>query len=94
MLYSVIDSTAVVVVRAPSDRVTIACGGVQMVDTKPESRAAAPTLGDQGGTMIGKRYASEELELELLCTQAGAGTLAANGQPLELKRAKQLPSSD
>jgi len=35
-----------------------------------------------------------ELELEVLCTKAGAGALAANGRPLELKSPKPLPSSD
>jgi hypothetical protein len=44
--------------------------------------------------MIGKRYADEDLGLELLCSRGGAGALTANGEPLLLKGAKPLPSSD
>ena len=50
------------------------------------------SLGD--GPQLGKRYADEELGLELLCTRAGAGALTADGAVLGLKGAKPLPSSD
>ena len=43
---------------------------------------------------MGKRYAEDELGLELLCTQPGAGTLAVGDAPLPIKGAKPLPSSD
>ncbi len=49
---------------------------------------------DSGETLIGKRYVNEDESLELLCTKGGAGTLALDGTPLEIKQAKQLPSSD
>jgi hypothetical protein len=91
-LYSTVDSTAVIVVRAPETDVTITCGDAEMTTDKPaDDPAAAPT---QGGTLLGKRYADEELGLELLCTKAGAGALAVNGTPLEIKQAKPLPASD
>ena len=44
--------------------------------------------------MLGKRYADDEAGIELLCTQAGQGALFLNGEPLRLKEAKPLPSSD
>src|SRR3954470_10990971 len=91
-LYSAVDSTAVIVVRAPETEVTITCGDAEMTTDKPADDAtAAPT---QDGTLLGKRYADEELGLELLCTKAGAGALAVNGTPLEIKQAKPLPASD
>jgi hypothetical protein len=47
-----------------------------------------------GGTAIGKRYADDATGVELLCTKSGEGTLTLNGQPLQVKGAKPLPSSD
>jgi hypothetical protein len=46
------------------------------------------------GSALGKRYISEGIGLEVLCTKAGSGGLVARGIPLEEKRAKPLPSSD
>jgi hypothetical protein len=46
------------------------------------------------GTALGKRYAEEDLGIELLCTKAGEGDLFANGSRLLVKGAKPLPSSD
>jgi hypothetical protein len=94
-LMSTVCETQVVVVRAPTDEVELACGGAPLVDT---DAGAAPTgepdaaLAD--GTLIGKRYADEELGLELLCTRGGAGTLTCNGSVLGIKGAKPLPASD
>lgn len=92
-LYSTVDSTAVIVVRAPESDVTITCGGAEMTTEKPATEAAAaPPSPD--GTLLGKRYADEELGLELLCTKGGPGALEVNGTPLEIKQAKPLPASD
>ncbi|MFF3567541.1 hypothetical protein [Nocardia jiangxiensis] len=94
-LASTVDATTVVVVRWPDDDLKITCGGADMADP----REAAGTGGSadpaqQDGTQLGKRYADEELGVELLCTKAGQGTLALNGAPLPLKNAKPLPASD
>ena len=43
---------------------------------------------------MGKRYADDKSGIELLCTKGGAGALFLNGEPLGLKEAKPLPSSD
>jgi hypothetical protein len=47
-----------------------------------------------GGSLLGKRYADEDLGLELLCMKAGEGTLAVDGTAIPLRDAKPLPSSD
>ncbi|MFN2538747.1 MAG: hypothetical protein ABR549_11480 [Mycobacteriales bacterium] len=94
-LASTVDTTTVVIVRAPQDEVVITCGGAEMVDAKTGAGTggtADPAMQD--GTLLGKRYADEQLGLELLCSKAGTGTLAANGNPLAVKDAKALPSSD
>jgi hypothetical protein len=43
---------------------------------------------------MGKRYADEQIGLELLCTKPGQGTIAVNGVPLTLVGPKLLPASD
>lgn len=95
-LASTVDTTTVIVVRWPDDDLALTCGGAAMVDPRgPEAGAtntADPT--QLGGAQLGKRYADEELGVELLCTKAGQGTLALNGTPLPLKTAKPLPASD
>ena len=92
-LESVTCATQVVVVKAPPDDVDVRCGGEPMQDVgaggerRPISMAGDPTL-------VGKRYADEDLGLELLCTQAGEGSLSVADRPLLVKGAKPLPSSD
>lgn len=93
-LYSTVDSTAVIVVRATDADVTITCGGEEMTTDKPEGDGGAPAAPSPDGTLLGKRYTDEELGLELLCTKGGPGALAVNGSPLEIKQAKPLPASD
>lgn len=91
-LHSTVDTTALVVIKAPADPVTISISGTEVSDAKPE---AAPTDGPAGdGTQLGKRYADEELGLELLVSKPGSGTLEVNGSPLPLKDSKPLPASD
>ena len=95
-LSSPVDTTTVVVVRAPESDVEVTCAGVPLYDAKAGDAAPAGDAdpSQQDGTLLGKRYADEALGLELLCAKAGAGTLAANGTPLPLKDAKPLPASD
>ncbi len=94
-LHSAVCDTQVVLVRAPKDDVEIGCGGVPML-AEGEDAPAGATLDESlaDGTLIGKRYADEELGIELLCTKAGKGTLTVNGTPLAQKGAKPLPASD
>lgn len=87
--------TQVVVVKAPAGGgdVDVRCGGAPMRelgtggDPEPVTTEGEPTL-------LGKRYEDAELGLELLCTQGGAGSLAVGDEPLLVKGAKPLPSSD
>ena len=43
--------------------------------------------GFDGGTQLGKRYADEELGLEVLCTKAGEGSISVGETILEVKGA-------
>jgi hypothetical protein len=88
-------ATEVVVVRAPTDSVSLECGGHAMAPVG-EASAADLTLDAAftGGSLIGKRFADPESGLELLVTKAGEGSLAVDGISIPLKEAKPLPSSD
>jgi hypothetical protein len=58
------------------------------------ARSATAAGGADHGVVLGKRYVDEQSGLEVLCTKAGAGPLAADGRPLVIKAAKVLPASD
>lgn len=87
--------TQVVVVKAPKDQtdLDVRCGGAPMRELGAGGDRAA-MAGDGEATLLGKRYADEELGLELLCTQGGDGALSIGDTPLLVKGAKPLPSSD
>jgi hypothetical protein len=94
-LKSAVCETQVIAVRAPAGDVNITCGGQPLIpiDASPEA-ALSIEAGHDAGTLLGKRYADDEVGIELLCTKAGKGSLWLNGAPLGLKQAKALPSSD
>jgi hypothetical protein len=91
--HSNVCSTAVIVVRPADAEGELTCGGQPMLESPPTSRTGSPAPGLDGGTLIGKRY-EHESGLEVVCTKAGDGTLAFNGQPLTVKGPTPLPSSD
>ena len=94
-LHSAVCDTQVVVVRAPASAVELGCGGAPLLadgDDVPADATLDPALAE--GTLIGKRYAEEDIGIELLCAKGGAGTLTCNGTPLLVKGAKPLPASD
>jgi hypothetical protein len=92
---SAVDSTEVVIVRAPRDEAVLRCGGVPMVPTGASSTASSgPAEGFDAGTLIGKRYRNDEFDLEVLCTKGGNGTLTIGNTALAVSGAKSLPSSD
>jgi hypothetical protein len=93
-LASAVCETQVVVVRAPADDVDLGCGGAPLVGADEGGSGGEPDPALAEGTLIGKRYADEELGIELLCTKAGAGSLTCNGTVLAIKGAKPLPASD
>jgi hypothetical protein len=90
--------TQVVIVRAPAggDDVDLRCGGAPMreLDGNGAGGDRAPMTATGEGTALGKRYAHEDLGLEVLCTRGGEGSLAVGDEPLLVKGAKPLPSSD
>jgi hypothetical protein len=94
-LRSLVCTTEVVVVKAPGDDAEVTCGGEPLVALDDE-RASSDTAvaGDDGGSLLGKRYVDEESGIELLCSKAGAGQLAVDGRVLTIKGAKPLPSTD
>src|ERR1700744_461280 len=96
VLASTVDSTTVIVVRAPAAEIDLTCAGVEMWDPRgggggPAGEADPAQLT---GTLLGKRYADEQVGLELLCTKPGRGTIAVNGVPLAQRGPQLLPASD
>jgi hypothetical protein len=92
---SAVCDTQVMVIKAPAGEFDLRCGGVEMVPpsvTPPAAVQMLPTL--TGETLIGKRYVNADESIELLCTKGGKGILSLDSTPLEIKQAKQLPSSD
>jgi hypothetical protein len=94
-LTSTFDSTTVIVIRWPDQDLEITCGGVAMIRQGEPVDGAEPADPSQlDGTLLGKRYAADDLGVELLCTKPGSGTLAIAGNPLPQKEARPLPASD
>lgn len=93
-LKSAVSDVQVMAIKIPAGEYEITCGGVPMVDAKDDTPEASIDAGDSGEVLMGKRYVDEAETVEFLCTKAGAGSLALDGTPLEVKQAKQLPSSD
>ncbi|MEZ5143424.1 MAG: hypothetical protein R2726_13030 [Acidimicrobiales bacterium] len=94
-LNSAVSDAQVVVVKAPAGEVELACGGWPMLAEGEAADAAATIDGSLGeGPLLGKRYADEDLGLEVLCSRAGDGALTVDGRVLPVKGAKPLPSSD
>jgi hypothetical protein len=90
-LWSTTTSTSVVVVRPPTREIELTCGGAPLAEAEQPARGEAP---GEGGAQLGKRYTDPDSGIELLCTRAGAGPLAADGRPVEQVAARPLPASD
>lgn len=93
-LRSATDACEVVVVKAPGDPVDLRGGGHPLLAIDAEVTPESVEAGFDGGTQLGKRYADDELGLELLCTKAGEGSLSVGETVLAIKGAKPLPASD
>ena len=95
-LRSQVCSTEVIAVRAPGADVDLRCGGEPMVDLNADIPAGRkPAAGLDTGNQIGKRYTTSQVDgLEVLVTKPGQGTLAIGAEPLAVKEAKPLPSTD
>ena len=93
-LASVVCDTEVIVIKAPKEDLDLRCGGQPMVELDGASRTGTPVAPFDGGTLIGKRYATADPAVEVLCTKAGAGSLSIGEVALPAKEAAPLPSSD
>jgi hypothetical protein len=91
---SAVCDTQVMVIKAPAGDYDLCCGGAEMIAPTAAGTGAQVDPAHAGGTLIGKRYVNADESIELLCTKGGQGSLSLNGAPLEVKQAKQLPSSD
>ena len=86
--------TEAVVVKGAGD-VDLRCGGRPVVPaTDSSTRGGPPEPPFDTGTLLGKRYVTGDQGVELLCTKQGTGTLSVGDEPLDVKGAKPLPSSD
>jgi hypothetical protein len=94
-LRSVIDTTEVIIVKAPAEPLDVRCGGRPMVPIGADSTEVSTVeAGFDGGTQVGKRYSDTEAGIELLCTKAGSGSLSLGTELLTVQGAKPLPASD
>jgi len=95
-LKSTVSAAEVIVVRAPKEPIELTCGGQPMVASDAEVTASAGGAAGESSEpmLLGKRYADEEVGLEVLCTKGGGGPVEVNGRVLTVKGAKPLPSSD
>jgi hypothetical protein len=83
------------VIAAPAGDLDVRCGGAPMIGhTEQPAAGTSPDPAASSGTALGKRYVNGAGDLELLCTKPGKGSLGVGSQPLMLKEAKPLPSSD
>ena len=92
-LKSAVCDTQVMVVKAPAGEHDLRCGGAPML-APADAGGGTLDAAFNGPTMMGKRYVNADESLELLCTKGGQGGLSLGTTALEVKQAKQLPSSD
>ena len=94
-LFSGVCTTELIAVKAPSGEVELTIGGAPPVLAAADRNGSGAVVdGHGGGAAIGKRYVDDDNTIELLCTKAGEGIPAMNGELLETKEAKALPASD
>ncbi|MBI2382499.1 MAG: hypothetical protein HYV18_00295 [Gammaproteobacteria bacterium] len=92
---SAVCDTQVMVIKAPAGERDLRCGGAPMIGPTEAPPAGAQLDATRAvETLIGKRYVNADESVELLCTKGGKGSLSLDGAALEVKQAKQLPSSD
>ena len=92
-LRSVTCATEVVVVKGAGE-VDLRCGASRWCPSTTRPRRETPAAPFDEGTLVGKRYVTEDEAFELLCTKPGAGSLSMGDTALLVKGAKPLPSSD
>ena len=94
-LFGAASNTEAIVVRAGAEPVDVTIGGSPaLLHAGERDPAQTVAAGHDTGTVIGKRYVSQDGTVELLCTKSGAGAIAIGGELLATKDAKPLPASD
>jgi hypothetical protein len=94
-LKSQVDETEFIVIKAPAGDVELLAGGHPAIDINEE-----PTAGlsidpaHSEGSLLGKRYTRAAEDVELLITKGGTASLSIDGETLQPKESKPLPSSD
>jgi hypothetical protein len=81
-----VDTTEIVVVKAPEEGSSLECGGHEMVPTSGDvivSGSIHPEFS--GGTQLGKRYVDGDEQVNVLCTKSGQGSLSLDGRALHRK---------
>ena len=67
--------------------------GVEAIVVKPPSEDGLE-IASGGPVMLGKRYACETCNAEVLVTKGGEAGLFCHGAAMEIAKPKTLPSSD
>lgn len=93
-LKSAVCDTQIMVIKAPAGEHELRCGGAEMLIATATASGATLDAAHTGESLIGKRYVNADESVELLCTKGGKGVLWLANAPMEIKQAKQLPSSD
>ena len=94
-LKSQVDETEVIVIKAPTTDVDLLIGGHPAIDIAAEPEAGLSIdAAHSGGSLLGKRYSRAADDIELLVTKGGEASMTVDGETLEPKESKPLPSSD
>jgi hypothetical protein len=93
-LVSAVDTTNIIVTKAPAGDIELTCGGAAMAAKGAAVERCEPNLAFMKGSLLGKRYVNADGTLELLVTKAGEFSLAVAGELLTVAGAKALPASD
>ncbi|MGE0801961.1 MAG: hypothetical protein AB7G13_22145 [Lautropia sp.] len=78
----------------PGQRLSLGDAELMVIRAPAGSQLDLDVGSQAGGTLLGKRYVSQEHGLELLCVKSGAGPVLCDGKSLPYAATKSLPSSD
>jgi len=93
-LRSSCSDTEVIVIKAPAGDVDLLCGGHPMIPKTATPEGGEVDPKHEGPTLMGKRYANDDIGIEILCTKPGLGSLSIGPEDIPQKAAKALPASD
>ncbi|WP_216893647.1 hypothetical protein [Nocardia alni] len=94
-IFSAVDTTEFVVVRAPAEPIELIIGGAPAA-LSPAARpwTAKVSAPANSGTALGRRYVNLTETIELLCAKSGFGMPVIAGEVLRIKQAAPLFASD